>query len=256
MANTDTNQDRQASVEGRKSKSAVWGGVAFLLLVIAGLVFGGLKANQYLQDEQQMPVQVIDFSGDYQHIDITKLERLIRKAQPGSFFALDVNEVFELVESQSWVYRASVRKKWPNTLKIYLVEQQPVAQWNEDLLLNPYGDTFNDEGVVLDLPRLYGPGGSEKTALEGYNAMHALISTTDMTLSELSLSERFAWQVQLKNGIKLNLGRQEFIDRLQRFIDVYPLLAQQEKAVKYVDLRYDTGVAVGWNDDNTTDEES
>jgi len=256
VANTDTNQDRQASVKGGKSKTAVWGGVAFLLLVIAGLVFGGLKANQYLQDEQQMPVQVIDFSGDYQHIDITKLERLIRKAQPGSFFALDVNEVFELVESQSWVYRASVRKKWPNTLKIYLVEQQPVAQWNEDLLLNPYGDTFNDEGVVLDLPRLYGPGGSEKTALEGYNAMHALISTTDMTLSELSLSERFAWQVQLKNGIKLNLGRQEFIDRLQRFIDVYPLLAQQEKAVKYVDLRYDTGVAVGWKDDNTTDEES
>jgi len=256
VATTDTNQDRQASVKGGKSKTAVWGGVAFLLLVIAGLVFGGLKANQYLQDEQQMPVQVIDFSGDYQHIDITKLERLIRKAQPGSFFALDVNEVFELVESQSWVYRASVRKKWPNTLKIYLVEQQPVAQWNEDLLLNPYGDTFNDEGVVLDLPRLYGPGGSEKTALEGYNAMHALISTTDMTLSELSLSERFAWQVQLKNGIKLNLGRQEFIDRLQRFIDVYPLLAQQEKAVKYVDLRYDTGVAVGWKDDSTTDEES
>ncbi|HAX26425.1 MAG TPA: cell division protein FtsQ, partial [Alteromonas macleodii] len=166
------------------------------------------------------------------------------------------NEVFELVEAQPWVYRASVRKKWPNTLKIYLVEQQPVAQWNEDLLLNPYGDTFNDEGVKLDLPRLYGPGGSEKTALEGYNAMHALIATTDMTLDELSLSERFAWQVQLKNGIKLNLGRQEFIDRLQRFIDVYPLLAQQEKAVKYVDLRYDTGVAVGWKDDSATDEES
>ena len=77
-----------------------------------------------------------------------------------------------------------------------------------------------------------------------------------MTLDELSLSERFAWQVQLKNGIKLNLGRQEFIDRLQRFIDVYPLLAQQEKAVKYVDLRYDTGVAVGWKDDSATDEES
>lgn len=86
--------------------------------------------------------------------------------------------------------------------------------------------------------------------------MHALITTTDMAIDELSLSERFVWQVQLKNGIKLNLGRQEFIDRLQRFIDVYPLLAQQEKAVKYVDLRYDTGVAVGWNDDNTTDEES
>ncbi|MEM7419966.1 MAG: cell division protein FtsQ/DivIB [Pseudomonadota bacterium] len=256
MTEPNTKQGAANLAAPKKSKRAMWGGVAFLGLVLAGLVFGGMKANQYLYDEQQMPVQVIDFSGDYQHIDIAKLERLIRKAQPGSFFALDVNEVFELVESQSWVYRASVRKKWPNTLKIYLVEQQPVAKWNEDLLLNPYGDTFNDEGVELQLPRLYGPGGSEKTALEGYNAMHALITTTDMAIDELSLSERFAWQVQLKNGIKLNLGRQEFIDRLQRFIDVYPLLAQQEKAVKYVDLRYDTGVAVGWNDDNTTDEES
>ena len=54
--------------------------------------------------------------------------------------------------------------------------------------------------------------------------------------------------VQLANGIELNLGRQEFIDRLQRFIDVYPLLAKQPKAVKYVDLRYDTGLAVGWQD--------
>lgn len=241
-----------------RSNHALWGGVAFLCIVIAALVFGGIKANQYLQDEQQMPVQVIDFSGDYQYIDITKLERLIREAQPGSFFALDVNDVFRLVEAQPWVYRASVRKKWPNTLKIYLVEQQPVAKWNEDLLLNPYGDTFNAEGKTLVLPRLYGPGGSEKTALEGFNAMHALLATTNMDIAELSLSERFAWQVQLKNGIELNLGRQEFIDRLQRFIDVYPLLTQQEKAVKYVDLRYDTGVAVGWKapQDNATKEES
>lgn len=240
----------------KRNKRTMWAGIAFLLFVIAGLVVGAIKANQYLHDEQQMPVQVIDFSGEYQHIDITKLERLIRKAQPGSFFALDVNDVFELVESQPWVYRASVRKKWPNTLKIYLVEQQAVAKWNEDLLLNPYGDTFNDEGVEMELPRLYGPGGSEKTALEGFNSMHALMATTNMAIDELSLSERFAWQVQLENGIRLNLGRQDFIDRLQRFIDVYPLLAQQEKAVRYVDLRYDTGVAVGWNDDNATNKES
>mmetsp|Transcript_33561 Transcript_33561/g.88144 ORF Transcript_33561/g.88144 Transcript_33561/m.88144 type:complete len:103 (-) Transcript_33561:18-326(-) len=86
-----------------KDKASLWGGVAFLLFVIAALVFGAVKANDYMQDEQQMPVQVIDFSGDYQHVNITRLERLIRKSQPGSFFALDVNEVFELVEAQPWV---------------------------------------------------------------------------------------------------------------------------------------------------------
>lgn len=235
----------------------LWGGVAFLVLVLAGLVAGGFQVRAWLQDEQRMPVQVVDFSGDFSHVKIGRLERLIRKSQPGSFFALDVNEVYELVEAQPWIYRASVRKQWPNTLKIYLVEQQPVAQWNEDLLLNPYGDTFDASGEGLALPKLFGPGGSEKTALEGYNAMHSLLATVGMPIAELSLSERFAWQVQLQNGIELNLGRQEFIDRLQRFIDVYPLLAKQSKAVKYVDLRYDTGLAVGWqtsNGDETKEE--
>lgn len=224
----------------------LWAGVAFLVLVFIGLIIGGLKAYSWMQDEQQMPVQVVDFSGEFEHVNIGRLERLIRASQPGSFFALDVNEVFRLVEAQPWIYRASVRKQWPNTLKIYLVEQTPVAHWNDDLILNPYGETFDGKDQKLDLPRLYGPGGSEKTALEGYNAMQSLLATTAMAISELSLSERFAWQLQLKNGVDLNLGRQEFIDRLQRFIDIYPLLQQQPKDVKYVDLRYDTGLAVGW----------
>lgn len=244
--------------ERKQNKSALWGGVLFLLTVVGLVAFAGVKINAYLKDEQQAPVQVIHFSGSFTYVDVAKLETLIRRSQPGSFFSLDVNEVFKLLESQPWVYRASVRKQWPNRLNIYVVEQTPVARWNGDLILNPYGETFNPQGTTLALPSLYGPGGSEKTALEGYNTMQALLSTMDMQIAELSLSERFAWQVQLNSGVTLNLGRQAFIDRVQRFIDIYPLLMQQEKAVNYVDLRYDTGVAVGWDndEDSTQNEES
>ena len=207
-----------------------------------------------MQDEQQAPVQVIDFSGQFEQLDVLKLERLIRQSQPGSFFALDVNDIHRLLEEQAWVYRASVRKQWPNRLKVYLVEQTPVARWNEDLMLNPYGESFNAEGKNLGLPRLFGPGGSEKTALEGFNAMQRLLRSRQLDIEELSLSERFAWQVQLVNGIEINLGRQEFIDRLQRFVDVYPLLSEQPKGVSYVDLRYDTGLAVGWQNETDTNQ--
>ncbi|MFS1702029.1 cell division protein FtsQ/DivIB [Alteromonas sp. AMM-1] len=232
--------------------SVPWGGITFLVMLFAVLVATGIKTYSWMQDEQRAPVQVIDFSGRFKHLDVLKLEKLIRQSQPGSFFALDVNDIHQLLEQQPWVYRASVRKQWPNRLKVYLVEQTPVARWNEDLMLNPYGESFNAEGKTLGLPKLFGPGGSEKTALEGYNAMQSLLAGQNLAIAELSLSERYAWQVQLQNGIELNLGRQEFIDRLQRFVDVYPLLAKQPKAVKYVDLRYDTGLAVGWDDNNTT----
>ena len=232
--------------EHTQSKAHLIGGLLFLISILTGLVVGGMQVHAWLQDEQRAPVQVVDFSGDFKHIDVLKLERLIRESQPGSFFSLDVNDVFELIEAQPWVYRASVRKQWPNTLKIYLVEQTAVAQWNEDLLLNPYGESFGASAHGLSLPKLFGPGGSERTALEGFNAMQTLLSSMELPIVELSLSERFAWQIQLENGVELNLGRQEFIDRLQRFIDVYPLLVKQPNAIDYVDLRYDTGLAVGW----------
>lgn len=232
--------------EHTQSRAHLIGGLLFLISILTGLVVGGMQVHAWLQDEQRAPVQVVDFSGDFKHIDVLKLERLIRESQPGSFFSLDVNDVFELIEAQPWVYRASVRKQWPNTLKIYLVEQTAVAQWNEDLLLNPYGESFGASAHGLSLPKLFGPGGSERTALEGFNAMQTLLSSMELPIVELSLSERFAWQIQLENGVELNLGRQEFIDRLQRFIDVYPLLVKQPNAIEYVDLRYDTGLAVGW----------
>ncbi|MFC3092703.1 cell division protein FtsQ/DivIB [Alteromonas sediminis] len=232
-----------------------WGGLTFLVAVICLLAFLAWQIRHYLQDEQKSPVQTILFSGEFEHVSITELERLIRTSQPGSFFALDVNEVHELIEGHPWVYRASIRKQWPHTLQIYLVEQQPVVAWNADMVLNPFGEAFNVAPEPLELPQLFGPGGSETTALEGYNAMQQLLATSGLAISELSLSERFAWQVQLTNGIRLNLGRQEFMDRLQRFIDVYPLLAKQDKPIQYVDLRYDTGLAVGWQqeEENKTD---
>ena len=120
------------------------------------------------------------------------------------------------------------------------------------MLLNQYGDAFDaqisgaDLSSKITLPSLYGPGGSEQTALQGYRNMQSLLETSNLYIVEMFLSERFAWNVQLNNGIKLNLGRTEFIDRLQRFVDLLPLISQQDKQIDYVDLRYDTGLAVGW----------
>lgn len=150
------------------------------------------------------------------------------------------------VVSQPWIYQASVRKKWPNTLQVFVVEQDPVAYWNNDLLLNAQGQPFAGKVKLTNLPELYGPNGAEKTALSGLNSMRLLLKNQNMDVKSLILTERFAWQVILDNGIQLNLGRQEFINRLQRFVNLYPLLERQGKPIKYVDLRYDTGAAVGW----------
>lgn len=235
----------------RKGGQFIIGLVFFVCLLIL-LVYALVKLNAWLEDEQQAPVQEIVISGSRTFIDDQKVKMLVRQSQPGSFFELDVNQTHQTVEAMPWVYRASVRKRWPSGLEIFVVEQQPAAIWNGDMLLNQYGDAFDaqissaDLDSKITLPNLYGPGGSEQTALQGYRNMQSLLDASNLHIVEMFLSERFAWNIQLNNGIKLNLGRTEFIDRLQRFVDLYPLISQQDRQVDYVDLRYDTGLAVGW----------
>lgn len=230
-------------------------GLVVFILVLSSLIYAGFELKQWLEDEQQLPVQNVLFSGERKVLIDAEMEAFIREHEKGSFFALNVNEVHQLLEDMPWVYRASVRKRWPSSLHIYLVEQQPVAIWNEDLLLNTQGDIFDGGKIEAKLPLLFGPGGSEKTALAGFNAMESLLSATGLTIKALFLSERFAWRVELSNGIRLNIGRQKFIDRLQNFIDIFPLLKSQNKAINYIDLRYDIGLAVGWQKNDNKEQE-
>ena len=53
----------------------------------------------------------------------------------------------------------------------------------------------------------------------------------------------------LKNGLEINLGREQFFPRLQRLIDIYSrILADQAERIAVVDLRYVNGFAVRWAD--------
>ena len=66
---------------------------------------------------------------------------------------------------------------------------------------------------------------------------------------QLVLTERYSWQLILVDGVSLNLGREDRIQRVQRFMDAYRQIkafAQDDMQVDYIDLRYDTGMAVGW----------
>ncbi|XOV81066.1 MAG: cell division protein FtsQ/DivIB [Aestuariibacter sp.] len=233
------------------SRAQHLGGLLFLILVVLLIVVLAWQVMTWLEDKQRVPLQQVLVSGQTTYLDIEKIEKQIRRRQPVSFFRIDVNQAHQDIEELPWVYQASVRKQWPDTLQVYVIEQAPVARWNGDSLLNRFGGTFTPDMDIneLPLPNLYGPGGSELTALQGYKAMQGLLKRSGLQIEELFLSERYAWNVKLNNGVNLNLGRQEFMDRLQRFIDVFPLLKKHNKSVSYVDLRYDTGLAVGWSDD-------
>jgi cell division protein FtsQ len=78
--------------------------------------------------------------------------------------------------------------------------------------------------------------------------INQLLKVNKFKIASLTSDIRHSSAIVLENGIALRLGQEQKLDRIQRFLTVYPLL--QEKydinTISYIDLRYDTGFAIGW----------
>lgn len=224
-------------------------GISFFLIVIFSLIQITQGVSQWLVENKDAQIKHLTVLGKPEHTAEREIINAIKQADLSSFFDLDVKHVQHLVQSLPWVATVSVRKQWPDSIQVYVVEHQAVAHWNDDLLLNQAGDVFkaSSDKLSSSLPQLYGPQGSEIEAWTTFKQFQEMLKVNNLKLTSLALSERFAWQLWLDNGIRLNLGRKEKAKRVQRFIDVYPRMEQRADAqVDVVDLRYDTGLAVSW----------
>lgn len=228
-----------------------WFGLVFFVAVVIAILSSSWFITEKVIAEEGAPVTSLVISGEMPYTVQQDIMTAIADIDLGNFFLVDVNEVQKVVVELPWVYSVSVRKHWPNELKIYVVDQTPVALWNGDFLINNLGKTFQADisRLKVTLPQFFGPEGTEQVALKNFIDLNKLLNFSSLSIDELLLSERFSWQLTLSDGVILNLGREERVERIQRFMDVYPIIKykkEENQQVSYVDLRYDTGVAVGW----------
>lgn len=228
-----------------------WLGVGFFVLVIVALISFSVLIAKRVNSPENSPVTQVMIAGEMPYTQKADIADAIQLIPLENFFKVNVNEVQEIIERLPWVYSVSVRKNWPNELNIYVVDQKPIALWNGDFLINEQGLAFqaDKKRLNIELPSFFGPEGSEKLALKNFHDLNKLLEYGELQIAELVLSERHAWHLTLTDGVTLNLGREDRIERVQRFIDIYPEIIKHQKddqQVNYVDLRYDTGLAVGW----------
>jgi cell division protein FtsQ len=153
------------------------------------------------------------------------------------------------VEALPWVDKVSIRRVWPDTLKVRVVEQQPLARWGQDALLNRQGEVFRPQPLpkLPQLALLEGEIADAKSISREYQRIETLMNTVGLKLSKVRVDARQAWLLQTRNGIELNLGRKRILPRLTRFVRLYPRLAATRQArLKLVDLRYPNGFSARW----------
>jgi cell division protein FtsQ len=197
------------------------------------------------------PIRQVIVQGPFERVSVLQVEAAVGELRDTGFVAVRLESVRERIRAIDWVDDAVVRRRWPAELEIHVIEQEPAARWGDSGLLNTRGELFVRDARHMppELPRLAGPEGSERLVARRYLDARATLAAVGFRLQALELDARGAWRMELSGGIELRLGRQDFEQRLWRFVRIAaPLLTPQVSKVAYVDLRYSRGFAVGWRE--------
>jgi len=249
------------------------GTLALLLTATVGL--------DVLLRPDTFPVRRISLEGEFRHASRDLLGEAVAEAAQGNFYTLDLESVRHAAESIPWVHRATVRRQWPNTVRVTIREQQLVARWNADAWVNVEGERADLHGQdgPAGLPRFEGPEGTQDEVLAHYRRLAPALAPLGLRIARLRLTPRYAWELVLAeeqstavaaradgqpasarvagwgavataaggaNGLELVLGRDHVEERLARFVRHYPALAADAGRIRQVDLRYTNGFAVEW----------
>jgi len=224
---------------------------ALYALSAAALIYAGVHWVTYTP---LLPLRQLALQGDLAHITREQAEDAARSGAAGTFFSVDLDAVRRAFESLPWVRKVEVRRLWPDRLQVSIEEHVALARWGSDAraprLVNTYGEVFTGEmPEAAHLPQFAGPGGTAREVTQRYAAVRQLLAPLQLEPRQLLLSQRYAWELRLSNGLTLELGRDQLkepvLQRLGRFVAIYTqTLGSLNRRLEYVDLRYPSGFAL------------
>ncbi len=219
----------------------------FCIFLAVILMIGGIFSWRWMQKPTSFPIQQINVGGQLTHESPTAMQKIMQTKISGGFFSLDVSAAKQAILALPWVAQVSFRRMWPGTLNVKITEQEAVARFGKQGVLNAAGDVFypNAKSLPQNLPDLEGPIDQSKKLFDFYQTVNTLSHVLGLSVVALQLNAEQSWNLMLNNHVKVILGRQEALSRFKRFVVIYPkMIAVSSKPMISVDLRYPNGVAV------------
>ena len=204
--------------------------------------------NGWLADER-WPIRRLVVQGSFEQVDEAAVRAAVAPRVRAGFFAVELDAVKAAVEALPWVEHAEVRKHWPDRIDVRVEERVPIAFWGEDRLLSHHGDVFAADiaRVPETLPRLYGPDARAGEVWEQHRVARERLALIGFDVRATRMNPRGAWLVATEDGAEFVLGREQTVQRLDRFIAAMQRLPAAERSrIARADLRYANGFSVIW----------
>ena len=257
--------------EYTRTRAQALGGVIFLIVVICFNICFIYSLYSTMTKVDTIPINKIQVEGDLSILTKSDIEQYyLKNPKPYNLITLDLAEVKAYLERHPWIRSVMLKKRLPDILMIYVIEHKPLAYYNQGILTSQWNviypdlNSFKKNLVVLKGPKPKAKDEKEKSKIDEKNAQYMyeryrnfkiILETSGFYIKEVKLSDTYIWSILLENGIWLKLGRDgDIIDqyirnddvllsRLKLFVEAYPHLENKD-LIEYIDLRYDSGMAV------------
>ncbi len=218
-----------------------------ILLSMVGVIWGGYWFYNWFINPKNMPLEHIVLQAPFQHVKKNVLDQHITPYVNKNFVTMDAEHLQHELRDLPWVKKIQLRRVWPNTLVVTVVEQQALGKWRSKGALNPDGEIFKAEAesIPADLPEFIGPPDMAKSMVTHYHQFQTLLAKEKLKIIAVKVNPRHAWEIQLEGGTVIKLGQSQHQDRLALVVKAWPSLTKNgTKTLHSVDARYTNGIAV------------
>ncbi len=263
-------------VPGSAARRPPTAALAGWILTPVLLALAALFVADRLYNPERFRIEAVEVQGRFSRVDAGRVRAVVANTISGNYFSLSLPRIEARVEELPWVFSASVRRQWPATLVVEVVEVQPVAKWGTthwlhftgDLVARPADSHASATPAEHDLPLLSGPDDRRRAVWRAFRRWSGRFAAKGLRLDQLRLDARDLWHLRLSPGALVRDGNAQMAPpgpparsgqvtlvvagdnaeaRIAQFVEV---LAQQLMtefaAMRSIDLRHPNGFAVGW----------
>jgi cell division septal protein FtsQ len=249
---------RRANVKPAKRKgSRAWFSwhAARIGLSVLVVIYAGYRAFDLVVSASTLQVRRIAVHGNVR-LSAGEVQALVDGLRGTNILTADLPAYRQRLLESPWVADVAMRRVLPSTVEVFVSERRPVGvcRLNGQLYLVDRSGTLIDEFgpqySEFDLPIIDGlvrapgtgaPSIDEDRADLAARVIDAVAGRKDLArrLSQIDVADLHDAVVILEgDATQLHIGDDNFLERLQSYVDLAPALRERVPDIDYVDLRF------------------
>ena len=209
----------------------------FYIILIVISIF-----SVYKLDMLNYPIDEVDINTNDVNYNQQRIDNLISTIYGKDLISLDISNIQKYIVEDIWIKDAEISKSFPSTIKIKIIQHQPLAIYNSKLMMRD-GSIIKSDNISYELPVV------EDNANNVSNSRRILtISTENLNKIDLKIK-----RIEIFNSlVKIHTSKYTLIsDRLnlelnlnRLALSLNDLVEAFDQEINSIDMRYSNGFAI------------